>query len=84
MPAMPQIPGSQAFRLTGHCFNILSDISQITFKSTPIIPNVHYLWNNFPSAAIRQSNFGDLDVFGSPFGQFCRHPDAPPVVSTLP
>jgi hypothetical protein len=41
------------------------------------VHNFHYPWNKLLSAAIRQARFEDLAVFGSPFGQVCRHPDAP-------
>ena len=55
----------------------LSDIPRIAFKSMAIIVQVRRRCNGFPSVAIRQSRFDDLAVVGSPFDQFCRHPDTP-------
>ncbi len=54
-----------------------SDIPRIAFKSMAIIVQVRRRCNGFPSVAIRQSRFDDLAVVGSPFDQFCRHPDTP-------
>ncbi len=58
-------------------WDLLTDISQITFKSTPTVPKFHRHCKSFPSAAIRQSNFGNLAVFGNPFGPVFHHPDTP-------
>jgi len=56
---------------------VSSDISQITVKSTPTVPKFHRHCKSFPTAAIRQSNFCNLAVFGSPFGPDFHHPDTP-------
>ncbi len=63
----------------------ITDISQITFKSMAIVQRLHCHWICFSSATIRSPDFGGLAVFGSPFGQFFRHPDTPlPSFFTLP
>ena len=55
----------------------LSDISQIIFKSNPMMHGSHRRGKEFLSAAIRRPDFGDWAVFGSPFRKFSRHPDTP-------
>ncbi len=43
----------------------------------PTVPKFYRHCESFPSAAIRQSDFGNLAVFGSPFGPVFHHPDTP-------
>ena len=56
---------------------ISADISQIIFKSNPMMHGSHRRGKEFLSAAIRRPDFGDWAVFGSPFRKFSRHPDTP-------
>ena len=57
--------------------DIVFDISQIIFKSNPMMHGSHRRGKEFLSAAIRRPDFGDWAVFGSPFRKFSRHPDTP-------
>jgi hypothetical protein len=54
-----------------------TDISQLASNSEQIVGEPNRRWKEIRAAVIRQPQFDNLAVVGSPFGGICCHSDTP-------